>query len=35
VIAFYGTAQVAKQTGLPVTAAGVHAGLVNLGLISA
>lgn len=32
---FYGTAPVAKQTGVPVTAAAVHAALVALGLISA
>lgn len=34
-VGFYGTAPVAKQTGVAVTAAGVHAALVNLGLISA
>ena len=31
---FYATAPIAKQTGVPVTAAGVHAALVNLGLIT-
>ncbi len=34
-VAFYGTAAIAKQTGVAVTAAGVHAALVNLGLITA
>ena len=34
-LAFLGTTPVAKQTGVAVTAAGVHAALVNLGLISA
>jgi hypothetical protein len=33
-VGFYGTAPVAKQTGVPVTAAGIHAALVNLGLIT-
>lgn len=33
-IGFYGNAPIAKQTGVPVTAEGVHAALVNLGLIS-
>lgn len=33
-VGFYGTAPIAKQTGVPVTAAGVHAALVALGLIS-
>jgi len=32
---FYGTAPVAQQTGVAVSAAGVHAALVNLGLITA
>lgn len=32
---FYGATPVAKQTAVPVTADGVHAALVNLGLISA
>jgi hypothetical protein len=32
---FYGTTPIAKQTGVAVTAAGIHAALVNLGLISA
>lgn len=34
-VGFYGTAPVAKQTGVAVTAAALHAALVNLGLISA
>lgn len=34
-IGFYGTSPVAKQTGVAVTAAGIHAALVNLGLIAA
>lgn len=34
-IGFYGTAAIAKQTGVAVSAAGIHAALVNLGLISA
>lgn len=33
-IGFYGTTPIVKQAGVPVTAAGVHAALVNLGLIS-
>lgn len=33
-VGFYGTAPVAKQTGVAVSAAGVHAALVNLGLIT-
>lgn len=32
---FYGAAPVAQQTGVAVTAAGIHAALVNLGLITA
>ncbi len=32
---FYGTTPVAKQTGVAVTAAAIHAALVNLGLIGA
>jgi hypothetical protein len=32
---FYATAPIAKPTGVPVTAAGVHAALVSLGLIGA
>ena len=32
---FYGAAAIAQQTGVAVTAAGVHAALVNLGLITA
>ena len=31
---FYGATPIAKQTGVPITAAGIHAALVNLGLIS-
>jgi hypothetical protein len=34
-VGFYATAPVVKQTGVAVSAAGVHAALVNLGLISA
>lgn len=34
-VGFYGTAPIAKQTGVLVTAAGIHAALVNLGLIAA
>lgn len=34
-VGFYGTAPVAKQTGVAVSAAGIHAALVNLGLIAA
>lgn len=34
-VGFYGTTPLAKQTGVPVTAAGVHAALVALGLIAA
>ena len=33
-VGFYSTTPIAKQTGVPVTAAGVHAALVNLGLIT-
>lgn len=33
-IGFYGTAPIAKQTGVPVTAAGIHAALTALGLIA-
>ncbi len=32
---FYGTAPIAQATGVAVTAAGIHAALVNLGLITA
>jgi hypothetical protein len=32
---FYGTTPVAQQTGVAVTAAAIHAALVNLGLITA
>ena len=34
-IGFYGTAPVAQQTGVAVSAAGIHAALVALGLITA
>ena len=34
-LAFYGTAPIAKQTGVAVTAEAIHAALVNLGLIAA
>ena len=34
-IGFYGTAPVAQQTGVAVSAAAIHAALVNLGLITA
>lgn len=34
-VGFYGTTPVALQTGVAVTAAGIHAALVNLGLITA
>lgn len=34
-IGFYGTAPIAKQTGVAVSAAGIHAALVALGLIAA
>lgn len=34
-IGFYGTAPIAQQTGVAVSAAGIHAALVNLGLITA
>ncbi|KKL24717.1 hypothetical protein LCGC14_2412570, partial [marine sediment metagenome] len=34
-VGFYGTTAVAQQTGVTVDAAGVHAALVNLGLITA
>lgn len=34
-VGFYGTAPVAQQTGVAVSAAGIHAALVNLGLITA
>jgi hypothetical protein len=33
-VGFYGTTPIAKQTSVPVTAAGVHAALVALGLIT-
>lgn len=34
-LGFYGSTGVAKQTGVAVSAAGIHAALVALGLISA
>lgn len=34
-VGFYGTAPIAKQTGVAVSAAGIHAALVALGLIGA
>jgi hypothetical protein len=34
-LGFYGAASTARQTGVAVTAAGIHAALVNLGLIAA
>lgn len=34
-VGFYGTAPIAKPTGVAVTAAGIHAALVSLGLIAA
>ena len=34
-LGFYGATPVALQTGVAVTAAGIHAALVNLGLITA
>lgn len=34
-VGFYGTTPIAKQTGVAVTAAAIHAALVNLGLIAA
>ena len=34
-VGFYGTAPVVQQTGVAVTAVGIHAALVNLGLITA
>jgi hypothetical protein len=34
-VGFYGIAPVAQQTGVAVTAAAIHAALVNLGLITA
>lgn len=34
-VGFYGTAAIVQQTGVAVTAAGIHAALVNLGLITA
>jgi hypothetical protein len=34
-VGFYGTTPVAKQTGVAVSSAGIHAALVNLGLIGA
>jgi len=34
-VGFYGTTPIALQTGVAVTAAGIHAALVALGLITA
>jgi hypothetical protein len=34
-VGFYGTTPIAKQTGVAVDAAGIHAALVALGLIAA
>jgi len=34
-VGFYGTAAIAQQTGIAVTAAGIHSALVSLGLITA
>ena len=34
-LGFYGKAPIARQTGVAVTAGGIHAALVNLGLITA
>jgi len=34
-VGFYGTAAIVLQTGVAVTSAGIHAALVNLGLITA
>ena len=34
-VGFYGTTPIVKQAGVAVTAAGIHAALVNLGLIAA
>ena len=34
-IGFYGTAPTAQQTGVAVSAIGIHEALVNLGLITA
>ena len=34
-VGFYGATPVAQQTGVAVDAAGIHAALVNLGLITA
>ncbi len=33
-VGFYGTTPIAQQTSVPVTAAGIHAALVALGLIT-
>lgn len=33
-VGFYGTAPITKQSGVPVTAAGIHAALTALGLIA-
>lgn len=34
-VGFYGTTPIVKQTGVAVSAAGIHAALVALGLIGA
>jgi hypothetical protein len=34
-LGFYGTSPIAKPTGVAVSAAGIHAALVSLGLIAA
>lgn len=34
-VGFYGAEPIARQTGVPVSAAGIHAALVSLGLITA
>lgn len=34
-VGFYGATAIVQQTGVAVTAAGIHAALVNLGLITA
>jgi hypothetical protein len=34
-VGFYGTTPIVKQTGVAVSSAGIHAALVNLGLIGA
>ena len=34
-VSFYGATPIVQQTGVAVSAAGIHAALVNLGLITA